>query len=697
MSNSHSKYLLGLHEAMISDVMLKFTCFNATARLRKGLERDHLRLVLSVKSRGLRVLTIDLPAMGKDFDQSLHLGRMSFQPCFLTRTGMDGLVRPHLYGGLLDLVFDARGLLRHDADIRAIRSLRQFFLFAKKWRIPCADSFTYKEVREFYRVDQEVRRPTLNWREPYLPDWNADDLTFVNTFRSGKGVQERLPFEKSEGSQSLYTCGMDPSGMCHLLRILQKIADRLSAALGVFNDDDIVPKHGPGVVSDLKKGESKYTFPLWSDRLEQVFPLSKYAFANYGLWADFVRDELGRYISCENTGIQVKHLIEVYGQNPIVGDPLMKRFRTSEYYSKLIAVPKTQKGPRLIASEPTAHQWMQQVIHAWLRERSTHTWIGSFISFRDQTPNQVMALAASKDASLSTIDLSAASDRVSCWLVERVFRRNAQLLRALHATRTFIIRNPIDKKCPEFSFLNKFSTMGSACTFPIQSLIFLVICLAAAHFVDGCKVSTKSIKSYIGRIRVFGDDLIVPDHTAECVKLLLEHLGFKVNTSKTFSGPSRFRESCGVDAYAGEEVTPVYSLTQPMRSVPDSYVSCVATSHNFAKAGLWACVDYIRRTTTSEGLNNLPEVECGSGIFGWPSIFGKFDLNGCKTRWNESLQRMEYRTRRVKHVTRRRPDEGASQLLQYFVEQPLPDIHWMSGIVEKVRVLTRPSWEPIPA
>jgi hypothetical protein len=125
----------------------------------------------------------------------------------------------------------------------------------------------------------------------------------------------------------------------------------------------------------LRGGEYKYLFPHWPDKLDAVFSYSECAFANFGSWAASV-SRLG------------------------FDDSAMRH----EPPSRLIAVPKTYSGPRLIASEPVAHQWCQQTIRDFFVSRVADTSLGLCISFRDQTPNQVAALKASATRASSTID-----------------------------------------------------------------------------------------------------------------------------------------------------------------------------------------------------------------------------------------------------------------------------------------------------
>jgi len=93
-----------------------------------------------------------------------------------------------------------------------------------------------------------------------------------------------------------------------------------------------------------------------------------------------------------------------------------------ELPTRLVAVPKTQATPRLIAEEPTVMQYIQQAImQSLVPEIESNLISGSFTGFTDQAPNQLLARKGSEDGSLATLDLSEASDRVANWLVEELF------------------------------------------------------------------------------------------------------------------------------------------------------------------------------------------------------------------------------------------------------------------------------------
>jgi hypothetical protein len=89
--------------------------------------------------------------------------------------------------------------------------------------------------------------------------------------------------------------------------------------------------------------------------------------------------------------------------------------------------------------------------------------------------------------------------------------------------------------------------MGNATTFPVQSLVFWAICVASLQ---------RQGFHQPGAVFVFGDDIIIPSECTEEVINDLESFGLLVNRTKSF-WRGAFRESCGVDAFNGVDVTPV--------------------------------------------------------------------------------------------------------------------------------------------
>lgn len=227
--------------------------------------------------------------------------------------------------------------------------------------------------------------------------------------------------------------------------------------------------------------------------------------------------------------------------------------------------------------------------------------------------------------------------------------------------------------------------MGNACTFPVETLIFLSVALSAVLTQRGLRPTPKNIKSLAGQVAVFGDDIIVPVDCRELVVDALEVLDFKVNTHKSFWN-GNFRESCGVDAFQGCNVTPAY-WRMFNDGGPESLASTVETRNNFYKKFLLTAASRLASTLPW----GIPTVHMRSGVFGLKSFIGP-DLRGVKLRDNPGLQRTEVRIARLIGQQKRTPIENDSALLQFFTEDPDPFTKWCSGVPQRPRTLIRPGW-----
>jgi len=362
---------------------------------------------------------------------------------------------------------------------------------------------------------------------------------------------------------------------------------------------------------------------------------------------------------------------------------------THEPPSRLIAVPKTAKGPRLIASEPASHMWCQQGLLAFFEDR-LRSGLGSwFIDLKDQSKSGKLVLQASLDRSLATVDLSDASDRLTCWTVERIFRGNPSLLNALHAARTRYIRDDISYE-PGFLLTKKFASQGTAVTFPVQSLVFL--CIALGSCLDG-EVSVDSIRKLRGRVRVYGDDIIIPVYGYERLIHVMDELQLKVNKAKSFIR-GNFRESCGVDGYLGYDVTPVKPKTLVADS-PASRQAVIDTSNNLFNKGLFYASDScsallparIKRGLRIVGIND-------AGSAGLTSFVGGNESH-LVSRWNQRLHRTEVRVWSIRDRARKETREGWSTLLVFFASKHNPaKARIVSEYVDSRKTSDGFSWEP---
>lgn len=622
---SYEEFVLGTYEALLVD------CASYYPALSREFARDLTRVRSAVECQGIKFVLDVLPSFRKHFDKCLGNGRLTKSGLAHMRSYKRGGVIPRLFRGLLLRVFDSSGALRCDPDREAIRLLRQLYGAVKKLELASSRLDTANAARDFFRIDREVRSGDLEW---------DNHSNFDAHLASRLSFQDHLVAGVIDESQPSLLRELDPApplvNLPEILRVTQQVADLMTAYLGVFNPLDWRPKHGPGAVSDQRWGSYKYDFQNWPDKLEAVFPYADLALANY---AQVDTDSLVRP--------DAKFL--------------------AEGRSKLLAVPKTLSTPRLIASEPTSHQWCQQIVKDFLYERTSKTFISRFVSFKDQTKNGRLALRASHDEKHSTIDLSSASDRVSCWHVERLFRRSPSLLAALQSCRTVWIEQELCRDVPRYQLVRKYSTMGNATIFPVQSLFFLAIALGVVCTIRRLRPTAENLKG-LGtmEVRVFGDDIIVPVDCAGVVVDVLTTLGLRVNSNKTFL-TGKFKESCGVDAYDGHDVTSVSILKRPVRTSPGSIVSCVDVHHNLCSAGFVATAHYIQKTASSVVSNKIRYVKHGSGLFGWSDLFG-VTVTNTRVRYNNDLHRPEIRCYRPKVEEHRISTVESAGLLQYFTE-----------------------------
>jgi hypothetical protein len=286
-----------------------------------------------------------------------------------------------------------------------------------------------------------------------------------------------------------------------------------------------IPRHGPGATSEGASGNQKYDWSYWHNRLEPYFPLIDNAYP------------LGT--PCDSKELEKVTILSEEDEIPV----------------RVISVPKTLKSPRIIAIEPCCMQYAQQgILRVLLEAIESNDLSAGHVNFTDQSINQSLALSASSTGQLATIDLSDASDRVPHDLAMEMFNANPILKDSIEACRSTRAKLP---NGTIVSPLKKFASMGSALCFPVEAMYFYTICVVALLADRKLPVTRSNVKSVTRDVYVYGDDIIVPSTNAVTVLDYLQKYNCKVNVNKTFVS-GNFRESCGVDAYKGYEVTPTY-------------------------------------------------------------------------------------------------------------------------------------------
>jgi hypothetical protein len=285
--------------------------------------------------------------------------------------------------------------------------------------------------------------------------------------------------------------------------------------------------------------------------------------------------------------------------------------------------------------------------------------LAGFITFRDQTPNQELALRGSETGRIATVDLSKASDRISLSLVKAAFGANQPLLERMLASRS-----GDSKVGDEVVSLKKYASMGNATTFPVQTFIFLGIVLGCCLAKTGLDARKARDRKVLRRsVRVFGDDILVPVEVIPVLLEVLTHYGLRVNTSKSF-WTGWFRESCGMDAYRGVDVTPTYVRQLLGSQAPEAILSRIACANLMHARGWWQTARFL---TTLVPSDKLAVVGIDSGEFGLHSFVGS-SCRHLKKRWSKRFQCQEVKCLVPKDKANTVETNGWARLLRNFNE-----------------------------
>lgn len=398
-----------------------------------------------------------------------------------------------------------------------------------------------------------------------------------------------------------------------------------------FNPLEIVPRHGPGAVAGGEQADEKWKFPSYYPSLDASYPYDQYFM-------------VGGSEETEDRFSEIWETPEV-------------PFGTA----KVTLVPKDSRGPRLISSEPREFMWLQQglgqSIVTWLEHICALT--RGHINFTDQRINQRIALDSSKTGEYATIDLKDASDRVSRLLVHYSFSSKPWIRSCLEALRSAATRLPTS----EVVTLEKYAPMGSALCFPVEAFIFFAILTCTLSSVLNVSPFEASRMVY-----VYGDDIIVPSRYATLCMDALELFGLKVNRSKSFY-QGKFRESCGENAFDGVSITPL-RLRKPFTSSRGdgaAYASYVSLANRLAERGYTGASDYLWK-----------ELERVYGKIPYGTKFSSFpcrivpDANEAeilnvfqkRCRWNQQLQRFEYKVLTLSNEEHQTTLDGWPRLLR---------------------------------
>lgn len=306
--------------------------------------------------------------------------------------------------------------------------------------------------------------------------------------------------------------------------------------------------------------------------------------------------------------------------------------------NRITTVPKTAVTDRTIAIEPSFNVMIQKGVDYLLKGRLRH--VG--VTLTNQKRNHTIAkIASERPLFAATVDLSSASDSLTI-----------EAARLLLPTFWFTLLDDLRSK--EFTLdrgkswhrYEKFSSMGNAFTFPVESLIFYAV----------AKACTIEAGGDLSVLRVYGDDIIIDPRAVLLLIEVLKFLGFVTNSDKTFCF-GHFRETCGSDFLSGVDTRPVY-----VRRLPRNERECFNLFNRF----LWNRVGF-RLHNLCEYIHSLvarplygpPDLPAGENFLRWEAgksiiyddyfhappdkgdRFKRFDPDLQSTYWHIKVARMK--------------------------------------------------------
>jgi hypothetical protein len=345
-------------------------------------------------------------------------------------------------------------------------------------------------------------------------------------------------------------------------------------------------RHGPGAVATGEKGLGKIYFRETYEKVDQY---------------------LGYDSEC---------LFRLPNQPPLALERVVPTTR-------VIAVPKDALKIRTISAEPLSMQFLQQGVMLEMYFRLARN-AGEYFPLTDTSVSRRLAREGSTPSSRGlrtqpcTLDLSNASDDVKARHVELLFPADwAKLLLTLRSEVAY---------CPELqrsANMQTFAPMGAATCYPVESLVFASLAIAAAgkeHVRKG------------GLLACVGDDVITPAANYYSTIDVFVRAGFTPNLSKCCGPTVRFRESCGGDYYDGYEVTFERPRILPKFGSRQASVPTVQLANGLYQRGFPTAAQLLANTVRTP-------VALGDGnayanpALNWPCV-GKY-------RFNRDLQRSE--------------------------------------------------------
>lgn len=494
-------------------------------------DADRLLFKRRLGAEGIGFLTNSLPALGKALDTSFQTGIFKCPKEWRTAKGR---AYPAFLHKAFQILFNDEGIGVWVSQTQALRDTVLLMdgeidglhlEFVPNGLLSEGAAIAVHCIRQLTMAFYKYEQP-----------WTKDQAEATYT-----------AFEKAEDELWDTTKGLLEGGLDRVidglpLRTYLERAERLITRLLKGVDPmRIDPCYGTGATAEKSTPWGRWEKPRFIPRLDAVYSVSEWYFSGID----------GLDAAMRSSRLDLEEC----------ADPL----------ARVVLVPKDSRGPRLISAEPREFMYIQQgLMKAMVGAMESYPNVKAQVSTIDQSRNRWLACFASETGSHASLDLKEASDRVSWWLVTKIFPEIwVECLGSCRSESTVL---PTGVEIP----LTKFAPMGSACCFPVEALCFWALANAAKKTWSESRFKAMFSRSTLARKRcslpglvsldpaqaelnsvcVFGDDIIVPTHDVEVTIAVIEAVGLLVNRHKSYTqGP--FRESCGGDYYRGIDVAPV--------------------------------------------------------------------------------------------------------------------------------------------
>lgn len=196
-------------------------------------DRDKTYITKRVKHEGIKFITVTLPKISKALETALETGSF-IAPTSFGRSNNTAL--PHLFKGLLQLIFTKSGFLRPDADVEAIYAIRQICSIGYKTNFAFSDEQLASAEIKFKTVDESL--PEL-----------GDILTVPSLSQ----------------------------------RVLYRAQKLVSIVFEHFDISDITPGFGPGISAGGEKPHQKPLLSVHYEAIHNEYPYYRFFTPNTDL------------------------------------------------------------------------------------------------------------------------------------------------------------------------------------------------------------------------------------------------------------------------------------------------------------------------------------------------------------------------------------------------------------------------------